>query len=57
MLDPCVKSFGVVKKFVGHGNANCHVAKYNVKKIIPLFMIVFDQLNLMVHPNNAHNAN
>jgi hypothetical protein len=57
MLDPCVKSLRVVKKIVGHGNANYHVAKYNVKKIIPLFMIVFYQLNLMVHPNNVHNAN
>jgi len=58
MLDPCIKSLQVVKKFVGHGNANYHVTKYNVKKIIPLFMIVFFyQLNLMVHPNNVYNAN
>jgi hypothetical protein len=57
MLDPCIKSLQIVENFVGHENANCHVAKYNLKEVITLLMIVFDKLNPIIHPNNVYSAN
>jgi len=36
MLDPQIKSL------VGHGNAICLAIKYDVKNIIPFFMIIFN---------------
>jgi hypothetical protein len=48
LLDPHFKSLQVVESFVGCGNAICLAIEFDVKEVIPLLMIVFDQLNLIV---------
>lgn len=48
ILDPCFKFLQVVEIFVGCSNAIRFITKYDVKNIIPFFMIVFYQLNPIV---------
>jgi hypothetical protein len=45
MLDPHFKSLWIVQTYVGCGNASHFAIKYDVKEVIPLPMIVFEQLN------------
>jgi hypothetical protein len=40
-LNPHFKSLWVVRNYVGHKNAICLIAKYDVKENIPLLMINF----------------
>ncbi len=48
MLDPCFTSLRVVESFVGCSNAIHLATKYDMKKVIPLLMTIFDQLNPIV---------
>jgi hypothetical protein len=45
MLYPRFKSLQVMKSFVGHNNAIHLTIEYDVKDVISLLMIFFDQLN------------
>jgi hypothetical protein len=48
MLDLHFKSLWIVQTYVGRGNAIHFAIKYDVKVVIPLLMIVFEQLNPIV---------
>jgi hypothetical protein len=48
VLDPHYKSLWVVKNYVGHGNAIQLALENEMKRIIPLLMIVFERLNLFI---------
>jgi hypothetical protein len=48
MLDPCFKSLWIVQIYVGGGNAIHFAIRYDVKEVIPLLMIVLEQLNPIV---------
>jgi hypothetical protein len=48
MLDPHYKSLWVVKNYEGHGNAIQFALENEMKKVIPLLMIVFERLNLFI---------
>ncbi len=48
MLDPHFKSLQVVESFVGYDNVIHLTIEYDVKKVIPLSMIILDQLNPIV---------
>jgi hypothetical protein len=48
MLDSCFKYLWVVECFVGCDNAIRLITKYDVKKVILLFMTIFDGLNPIV---------
>jgi hypothetical protein len=43
MLDICFKSLWIVQTYVGRGNAIHFAIKYDVKEVILLLMIVFEQ--------------
>lgn len=42
MVDSYFKSLQVVERYMGCGNAIHFIIEYDVKEIIPLFMMVFD---------------
>ncbi len=42
MVDSYFKSLRVVERFMGCGNAIHFTIEYDVKEVIPLYMIVFD---------------
>ncbi len=45
MLDPHFKFLQIMENYLGCGEAICLASQYDVKTIIPLLMICFDQLN------------
>ncbi len=45
MLDPYYKSLQVVENYVERGNIIRLASKYDLKKVIPLLMTIFERLN------------
>ncbi len=48
MLDPYYKSLRAVENYVKHGNVICLVFEYDMTKIIPFLMTIFERLNLSI---------
>jgi len=49
MLDFHFKNpYGLWKTLWDLGNAICFITKYDIKKVIPLLMTIFDQLNFTI---------